>query len=135
MHLTLSSTRRLTAAGFLVGLVVGTAVGITGDPIYRYVLAWIYQEPYATLVFKCDEAMREHYLAKARAGVRPNQENATLLAESEVALVDCHEYDRLRKRLRRLGLKEEDLAAMGLQAIEERGADIRKIVRQHEIRY
>ena len=125
------STNILVAAVFSLGVVAG----ILAQPTYRLALSALYQERYGTLVFKCDQAMREHFIAKARLEEVPDAERAALVLQSEVALLDCHDYDVLRKRLLQLGLTEIDLAAMGLAAIETRGSDIRETVRIHEIRY
>jgi hypothetical protein len=119
------------AAAFALGI----TAGIFAQPVYRLALSALYQERYGTLVFKCDQAMREHFIAKARLEDVPDAERAALVLQSEVALLDCHDYDVLRKRLLQLGITEIDLAAMGLAAIETRGSDIRETVRIHEIRY
>ena len=109
-------------------------VGAFVVPVARLMVTGLYQEQYAELVFKCDQAMREHYLAKARSAGDPNADNVNLQIQAEVALVDCHEYDLMRKHLLRLGLSENDLALIGLNAIERLATDVRQIVRIHEIR-
>jgi hypothetical protein len=125
-------TNLLLAATFLLGVVAG----IFAQPAYRLALSALYRERYGSLVFKCDQAMREHFIAKARLEEAPaDAERAALALQSEVALLDCNDYDILRKRLFQLGLTEVDLAAMELAAIEARGSDIRETVRIHEIRY
>jgi hypothetical protein len=124
-------TKLFIAAAFALGIVTG----MVAHPAYRLALSALYQERYGTLVFKCDQAMREHFLAKARLEQVLDGERAALVLQSEIALLDCHDYDVLRKWLLRLGLTEIDLAAMGLAAIEERASDIRETVRIHEIRY
>lgn len=129
------SISRSTKVAAGLALAIGLLAGLALRPAYRFAMAAAYQHQYGELVFKCDQAMREHFIAKARAGAEPSDQHAALLAESEVALIDCQDYDMLRKRLLRLGLADDDLAAMGLVAIEERGKDIREIVRIHEIRY
>lgn len=129
------SLLRDTRLIFLTGLLAGLLIGIAADPALRFGLAAFYQDRYADLVFQCDHAMRSHFIARSQAGLHPDAAHATLLAESEVALIDCHDYDMFRKHLLRLGLTEDDLAAMQLEAIERRGQDVREIVRIHEIRY
>lgn len=117
------------------GLLVAFAAGLAAQPLLRWAVAAWYQDAYGTLVFACDQAMREHFIAKSRVAAAPSGDTAAILAASEVALIDCHDYDMMRKDLQRLGLQDADLAAMGLRAIEQRGRDIREIVRIHEIRY
>lgn len=105
------------------------------SPIYRNLVSEIYQDSYGGFVFKCDQAMREHFVAKMRIDQEPISDNSSLLAAAEIALLDCHEYDKLRKKLISLGLTDNDLSAMGLKVIEAREVDLREIVRIHEIRY
>lgn len=79
--------------------------------------------------------MREHFIAKGRVVSEPDDKEFAALLNAEVALIDCHEYDKFRKMLLRIGLNENDLAAMGLLAIEDKSSDIQKLVQEHEIRY
>lgn len=118
-----------------LGFVSAFALGLIAQPIFRFGVSEIYQAEYAGLTFKCDHAMREHFIAKAKAVDAPTEKAAAILSQAEVALIDCHDYDRLRKTLLRLGLTEADLSAMSLIAIEAKARDIREIVRIHEIRY
>lgn len=79
--------------------------------------------------------MREHFIAKSRVGQLPSAEAVQALNSAEVGLIDCHEYDKFRKKLLSLGLNDSDLASMGLVAIERKKADLQTLVREHEIRY
>ena len=110
-------------------------LGLFGQTAFRQMVASAFQESYGTLVFKCDQAMREHFIAKARLAHEATDIAADILEEAEIALLDCHDYDVMRKKLLRLGLTEYDLSGMGLRAIEKRGTDIQMLVRIHEIRY
>lgn len=127
--------RRWIATGFAIGLFIGVAAGVLAMPVVRFTLAEYYEDEYGRLMFRCDQAMRSHFIARTRVGTDPSQTNADLLAEAEVGIIVCHDYDILRKRLLRLGLTEADLAAMGLFAIEAHAPDIRRLVETHEIRY
>lgn len=95
----------------------------------------IYGDSYKELVFRCDDVMRTHLIAKNRVIASPNTTNIQALHAAEVGLIDCQDYDILRKRLLSLGLTNNDLARLGLQAIQERGADVRAFVKVHEIKY
>ena len=85
--------------------------------------------------------MRNHFIAKSK--VNSDLENISTVSEntlinleqSEIALIDCHDYDLFRKKLLSFGLTVTDLSYMGLLAIEAKGSDIEKLVRIHEIRY
>jgi len=61
--------------------------------------------------------------------------NLDNLIETEVSLIDCHDYDMYRKKLISYGLNDHDLSLMGLKIIEKKGSDIQNLVRIHEIRY
>ena len=58
-----------------------------------------------------------------------------MLEAAEVALIDCQDYDLMRKRLLQWGLRENELALMGLQAIEEKSSSLQRVIEIHEIRY
>ena len=101
----------------------------------RYILSSFYQDEYGRHVQNCDSAMREHFVMKSQLSKKPTSKNVDSLHSSEVALIDCHEYDKFRKKLLRLGLSVDDLGAMGLLAIERKKADLHILVKEHEIRY
>jgi hypothetical protein len=95
----------------------------------------IYKDDYKELVYKCDDVMKEHFIAKKQAAFSPSDIAMQNLRAAEVGLLTCHDYDVLRKRLISLGLSENQLARIGLEAIEERAKDVRQFVESHEIRY
>ena len=86
-------------------------------------------------MYKCDNAMRNQFISKARILNDSSKKSAKDLQAAEVALIDCHDYDVLRKKLMSLGLVSLDLSSMGLKAIEKEKYDLQKIVRIHEIRF
>ncbi|MES0881802.1 TIGR03982 family His-Xaa-Ser system protein [Roseibium sp. SCP14] len=79
--------------------------------------------------------MRNHLLAKQRLAAIPTKANVMDLKSAEIGLIDCQDYDMMRKSLIRWGLTENELSEMALVAIEEKGEDLREVVRIHEIRY
>jgi len=95
----------------------------------------LYGQEYKALVFKCDNVMRDHFVAKARTVNDRSEASLQGLRAAEVGLITCHDYDRMRKRLRKFGLSDTDLALLGIAAIEEQAEDVRAFVRTHEIRY
>lgn len=103
--------------------------------IAPYIVERLYGEEYKKLVFLCDDVMRGHLIAKSKAKLSANVESIRELKAAEVALVACHDYDLMRKRLVEWGVDENRLARLGLEAIEERAADVHTFVRTHEIRY
>jgi hypothetical protein len=64
-----------------------------------------------------------------------NDDSIKILNSAEIGLIECHDYDVMRKRLISLGLTDNDLALMGLKAIEEKGTDVKTFVKIHELKY
>ena len=95
----------------------------------------VYGDEYKELMFQCDQVMREHFIAKQMVLATPTDETIRNLEAAEIGLTACHEYDKLRKKMIGWGVTENELASIGLEAIEERATDIRKFVEIHEIRY
>ena len=79
--------------------------------------------------------MREHLIAKQRLARAPSPGHVSMLEAAEIALIDCQDYDLMRKRLTQWGLRENELALMGLQAIEEKSSSLHRVIEIHEIRY
>jgi len=97
--------------------------------------AAVWRSDYKALMFKCDHVMRTHFIAKRQVELEPSPNAIKNLEAAELGLLDCHEYDLLRKRMIRLGVSENELAAIGLEALEEKEYELREFVRTHEIRY
>ena len=116
---------------FLLGIIVGSLWKV---PI-KFTLIKIFQSEYGDLVYKCDNSMRDHFIAKAQVLKEVTEENLTNLSQTEIGLVDCHEYDLLRKKLISYGLSTNDLSYMGLKSIELNKLDLKKLVEIHEILY
>jgi hypothetical protein len=94
-----------------------------------------YKDRYKELVFKCDNVMRDHFIAKSRVLIDTSDQAIRNLKAAEVGLLACHEYDVLRKKLVEMGVTENQLSMLGLEAIEEKEKDVRSFVQTHEIRY
>ena len=116
---------------FLIGFITGNIFHVP----YKYVIKKIYAKDYQTFMYRCDNAMRNQFIAKAKVIENPDPKTAQALEAAEIALIDCHDYDVLRKKLLSLGLVSLDLSSMGLEAIEREAYDLQKLVRIHEIRY
>lgn len=95
----------------------------------------IYKDDYKKLVFACDNVMRDHLIAKNRVNVEKSEDSIKQLHSAEVGLLTCDDYDKLRKKMMILGLNEESLALIGIEAIEEKSNDVRNFVKIHEIKY
>ena len=115
-----------------IALVIGYGVIQYGAPA---VAARVWRADYKDLMFKCDQVMRKHFIAKREVEVNPGAEAVKNLEASELGLLDCHDYDKLRKRMLVWGLTPDQLSAIGLEALEEKKYELRDFVRTHEIRY
>ncbi len=120
---------------FAGGLIVGFFLAFSAIPIWKVGIMRIGQDRFADLTFECDDAMRGHLLAKQKLVGTPSRVNAVAVKAAEIGLLDCQDYDLMRKRLIRWGLTDNELSEMSLIAIEEKGRDLRDVVRIHEIRY
>lgn len=118
------------AAFFSLGLVIGQVI----PPLWIWAVMLISESAYQEATYKCDRAMREHLLAKQKLEAKPSLENVRNLEASEIALIDCQDYDLLRKRLMLLGLDETALSYMALKAIEAKAKDLQNVIEIHEIR-
>ena len=93
------------------------------------------KENYQSLMFQCDHVMREHFIAKQLVVVSPSEKTIKNLEASEVGLLTCHEYDKLRKQLLSYGASEVQLSMIGLEVMEKKAEDVQRFVEIHEIRY
>ena len=119
---------------FIFGIICFCLGSIWKAP-YKFIIQNYYQTEYESLVYKCDNSMREHLVAKNKALKHPSKETILSLQASEIGLYDCHEYDKFRKFLITLGLSENNLAHMALKAIESNDFEISNIVNPHEITF
>jgi hypothetical protein len=120
---------------FVLALVaLGVLIGVLAAPLWRLALVALYQDQYGTLTYRCDAAMRAHYLAQAQAAAHPSIETADAQSAAALALIDCQDYDIMQKRLLALGLRENELGLMRLRAIEEDAEGLANVVDAHEIR-
>ena len=126
--------KRLLIVGNVVAIVLVVSYGVAeyGAPI---VASRLWREDYKGLMFKCGQVMREHYIAKRAVELSPSSETVKNLEATEIGLLDCHEYDKLRKSMLVWGLSEDELASIGIEALEEKQYELRRFVEIHEFRY
>lgn len=120
---------------FALGLLGGIAIAYAGVPIWKIGVMRFAQSEFGELTFACDNAMRVHLMAKQKLVGTPSNENSKSLKAAEIGLLNCQDYDLMRKRLGRWGLTDNELSEMSLLAIEEKGQDLRDVIKIHEIRY
>lgn len=125
--------RVLIAANILIALVaVGWAVE---HFVLPRVAVTMYASDYQARMFECNHVMREHFIAKQMVLAEASETTIRNLEAAEVGLTACHDYDKLRKKMFGWGVSENQLATIGLEAIEDRARDVRQFVETHEIRY
>ena len=118
----------------VIAVVLVFAYGIMEYVVPRIVLA-SHKDEYQSLMFQCDHVMREHFIAKQQVLVEPSEMAVKNLDASEVSLLTCHDYDKLRKKMLSFGVSEPRLSMVGLEVMEEKMTDVRHFVETHEIRY
>ncbi len=126
--------RRWLVVGNVCAIALVAAYGVA-EYSAPLAAAQIWRDDYKALMFKCDQVMREHYIAKQAVTLDPSAYTVKNLRAAEVGLLDCHDYDKLRKRMLGWGLSENQLSAIGLEALENNAYDLRRFVEIHEIRY
>jgi hypothetical protein len=126
--------RRILLMLNLFALVVIFGLGFN-QFVQPHIVKAYYQKRYQVLMFKCDNVMREHLIAKNRMLNEPSDDAVRTLKAAEIGLLECHDYDVMRKHLISLGLTEDDLSQMGLKAIEEDATDVKIFVQEHELKY
>lgn len=116
-------------------LAVGVVIGQIIPPLWTFGVILIAEPAYQEATYRCDRSMRAHLLAKQKLEANPSAETVRNLEASEIALIDCQDYDLLRKQLMLVGLDETALGYMALKAIEAKAADLQDVIEIHEIRY
>ncbi|RMC30112.1 hypothetical protein C9E81_22000 [Paracoccus alkanivorans] len=132
MRSILLRNRAIVAASiFATGVMAGQII----PPLWKWAAILITQSAYQEATYRCDRSMRAHLLAKQNVEAEPSERTLRTLEASEIALVDCQDYDLLRKRLILFGLDENALGYMALKAIEAKATDLQDVIEIHEIRY
>lgn len=123
---------------WLAGLALyssGIITALAGLPLWKEAVMQLTQEKYAAHVQGCDQAMREHFLAKMKVVHDSNRETVRSLEATEIGLFACQDYDIFQKQLMQWGLSETELSRMRLEAIEAGATSLREVVAEHEFRY
>ena len=113
----------------------GILTGYLTIPVYKSALLFLWQQEFTELTFLCDQSMREHFVAKQKVASNPSEGTVAKLRSAEISLLSCQDYDLFQKKMIRWGLTDNEVGEMILIATEQRGEDLRRVVRTHEIRY
>jgi hypothetical protein len=90
-----------------------------------------YRDDYRKLAYQCDQAMHEE--AALRPGTAGAAKDPKLALSADVALMVCHDYDKLRKHLLTLGVSEDRLALHSLEALEVEQIPVSRLVEPHRM--
>ena len=118
----------------IVAVILVFAYGVV-EYVVPQAATFFWKEDYQSLMFQCDHVMKDHFIAKQLVLSEPSEIAVKNLESSEVGLLSCHEYDKLRKQLLSYGVTEVQLSLIGLEALEKKAEDVRRFVEIHEIRY
>lgn len=120
----------------LHALVAGSLASIVFmEYVWPKVMLWKHAEEYKLLTLQCDQAMHSEVVLRApQQSHEVTEQQARLLnASADVELTVCHDYDKLRKRLLIAGLTEDDLALLGLEALEVERITVKRMVEPHRM--
>lgn len=108
-------------------LVVWALLWIAKEIIMPAASAAIFSSRYMEMTVLCDTAMNSSwFLAQANFAELDNSEI--------VQMLDCHDYDKVRKVMLFTGLPEEYLSYLGLRALEIYQKSPQEFVEQHRFR-
>jgi hypothetical protein len=129
--------KTLTVIRWGLHVLVATSLTIVVfmEYIWPKVMLWQHGQAYKQLTLECDQAMHsEVVLRAAQQSLEVTEQQAKLLnASADVELTVCHDYDKLRKRLLISGLTEDDLALLGLEALEVERITVKRMVEPHRM--
>ena len=130
-----SSPNKKNLLCLFIGFAMGLVAAFSTVPIYKSALIWFWEKDFSDLTFRCDQSMREHLIAKNKISFSPTKKNVSILKSTEIALIDCQDYDLMQKRLTRWGLNENDLGELVLKAAESNVDGLKSVINIHEIRH
>jgi len=112
---------------FKVSVILFSVFWLSKEVILPIGAAIILYNPYMELVAKCDAAMNSSWLIA-------QMDNDKLKKTEVVQMLDCHEYDKVRKMMLISGLPEDYLSYLGLEALEINQRPASEYVDQHRFR-
>jgi len=108
--------------GFVI-VVMFAAGWLVKEILLPVSVALIYSKEYMKLTYECDTAMEASWYYR---------QNESIPKESEIVqLLNCHEYDKIRKILLTSGLPESYLSWLGLKSLELYQRSPEEFVKQH----
>ncbi|UTP72758.1 TIGR03982 family His-Xaa-Ser system protein [Alteromonas sp. LMIT006] len=106
-------------------IITGTYLWETfGLSIYTYQR---FKTEYMELNLKCAHAMDSNWYIE-------QMDNEKIQMSSEIQLLDCHDYDKLRKKMLARGVSEHQLSYLGLVALEIHQKPAKDLAIHHKFR-
>ena len=88
---------KIFIAANIISCLIIFAIGYK-ELIRPKVTEFIFANEYKQLMFKCDNVMRDHMIAKNRVIKEKTMESIKMLENANIGLITCNEYDLLRKK-------------------------------------
>ena len=104
---------------------------VLAEYVVPFAAGFYYGADYQRLAAECDHAMHDE--VALRAGTSSATKAPALVLSGVVGLTVCHEYDKLRKRMLTLGVTEDRLALLGLEALESELIPVARMVEPHKM--
>lgn len=125
----LTKSHIILASHLVIALCLLTIV--TMQYVVPFVSAHYYASEFQRLTLECDQAMHDE--AALRSGTAGATKDEALTISADIGLAVCHDYDKLRKRMLILGITDEQLALLGLEALEIDQIPVARMVQPHRM--
>ena len=96
------------------------------------IVYFAYGDEFKTLSLACDQAMHSEVSIRELNNAQV-QNGDSLRISSEIELAVCHEYDKLRKKMLVYGVSEDQLALLGLEALESEQVPVSRMIKPHQM--
>lgn len=127
--MTLTRARIIFASHLIIALCL--LIIVTMQYVVPFVAGRYYASEFRRLTTECDQAMHDE--AVLREGTAGAAKDKALTISADIGLAVCHDYDKLRKRMLILGVTEERLALLGLEALEIEQIPVERMVQPHRM--
>ena len=104
---------------------------VTIEYVVPFLAGRHYASEFRRLAAECDQAMHDE--AALREGTAGAEKDKALTISANVGLAVCHDYDKLRKRMLLLGVSEERLSLLSLEALEVERIPVERMVEPHRM--
>ena len=100
-------------------LVISIIISLNFKSFKKHIYVSLKKDESKELMFKCDNAMRDHFIAKQIFDKAPNSDNLKELEASEVGLMVVR-LRQTQKKLIIVGLSSEEMSLIGLKLLNKK---------------